>query len=190
MQIKVGTKQTGPDLSKAAVWDQQSMAQVCTWSVATVVERTTQQGVGAAGEAFSDYSKKPPYISKASETGMRLSPKGGKPSKSGKSVRYDRGYDEYKESSRLGRITSARVDLVLSGQMMREVDAVEVTADEGVVSLRGQSRDYGTHVNDLRTFLGHHPAEMPDMDAEIADASKAASARAGNGGAPSTKPVI
>ncbi len=172
MQIKVGTKNTGPDLSKIRVWDKRAMAELCAWSVATIVERTTQQGIAADGAPFKPYSTTPIYVSKADQ---RLTPKGGEDK--GASVYYPGGYRQRKHDSRLGGIASAEVDLTLSGQLMREVDAVSVTAEEGVVSVRGQSRTYGTHVNDDRPFLGHHPAEYADMDAEIADAAAGAMRR-------------
>ncbi len=49
----------------------------------------TGKGVDANGQPFKDYSQKPIYVSKK---GARLAPKGGRPSRTGKSIYYNKGH--------------------------------------------------------------------------------------------------
>lgn len=192
LKVGVHVTTTGADLRALRVWDAQAMAGLCAWSTTTIVERTTQQGVGADGARFRAYSRRGPiWISLKSETARRLKPKGGTKSRSGKSIGFA-SYADYKVKSRKGGIVSAEVDLTLSGQLMRAVGPTQkATATLGVVGIRGQARDYGVHVNALRPYIGHHPGEKADMDAEVAALHQQAVARGqGRRSGPSAKPVM
>ena len=77
------------------------------------IKLRTSRGIDANGVAFDGYSKKPPiYVAKR---GARLAPKGGRPSRTGRSVYYQGGYQQYKRESRDrgSSSDSAEVDLVL-----------------------------------------------------------------------------
>ena len=120
-------------------------------TVATVKMRTGK-GLDANGTAFKGYSKNPIYVSKK---GARLKPKGGRPSRTGNSVYYAKGYKQYKEESRQrgGSSDSAEVDLVLSGNMLNNF--VVLGADENGFRLGLTSAaQYGYYVNDKREFIG------------------------------------
>jgi hypothetical protein len=105
--------------------------------------------------------------------------------------RYPGGYAEYKRASRKGSIASAEVDLTLSGELMDSVDMIAASATEGLVSIRGQAREYGVHVNAKRQFLGHHQGEIADMDAEIGGlVDEATERKQARGAAPSPDPVL
>lgn len=188
--FKVGTSvtRTGVDLSRVVLWDAQAMAGLCNWSIATIVERTSQQGVGADGRRFRAYSPRPVWVAMAR---ARLKPKGGTLSRTGLSMRF-KDYRTYKLLSRKGGIASAEVDLTLSGELLRAIGvASKPTASLGVVTIRGQARSYGTHVNDRRPLMGHHAGEKADMDAEVADLHRDCLRRhTGGRVGPSSKPVL
>ncbi|MDP3908851.1 MAG: hypothetical protein Q8Q14_00530 [Gemmatimonadales bacterium] len=188
--VNVGIRIEGTRLDDITLWDEQAMAAVTAWSVEIIVNRTTRLGIGADGEPLAAYATKAMTVGLRSETAIRLKPKGGKPAygpgrprrllsasgrpPAGKSWPitgryYDGGYREYKQASRKGNIRSAEVDLVLSGQLMRSIDAVQVTAEQGTVSIRGPAREYGPAVNEDRPFLGHHDAEMVELDIVIGE---------------------
>ena len=125
------------------------------------IKLRTSRGIDANGVAFDDYSKKPMYVAKR---GARLAPKGGRPSRTGRSVYYQGGYQQYKEESR-GRGSSsdsAEVDLVLSGQLMNNLVVTEATADSFTIGLTKHVQSYGYYVNERREFLG-----LTDDDVEI-----------------------
>ena len=115
----------------------------------------TGKGVDANGQPFKDYSQKPIYVA---QKGARLSPKGGRPSRTGQSVYYAGGYEQYKEDSRgrgrKGNNDSAQVDLVLSGQLMNNLVIKEATATGFTIGLTKHVQSYGYHVNEKREFLG------------------------------------
>jgi hypothetical protein len=128
-------------------------------TVATVKLRTSK-GIDANGKAFKDYSTTPLSVP---TKGARLKPKGGVPSKSGASVYYSGGYQQYKEESRQrgSGSDSAEVDLVLSGNMMNNLVVLEASQNGFKVGLTSEAQ-YGYYVNEDREFIG-----LTDKDVDI-----------------------
>ena len=93
------------------------------------------------------------YVAKK---GARLAPKGGRPSKTGKSIYYAGGYQQYKHDSRKRgkKAKSAEVDLVLSGQLMNNLVVKEATPTGFTIGLTKHVSSYGYDVNAKREFLG------------------------------------
>ncbi len=122
--------------------------------VATVKQRTLR-GLDSRGNRFKSYSKNPIYVARKR---ARLAPKGGRPSRTGKSVFYAGGYAEYKRASR--RFSSsiqgatAEIDLTLSGQMLNSLHVARATTTQVHVSVGAREALYGIHVNNARRFMG------------------------------------
>ena len=140
------------------LWSAQDTMRLAQNTLAAIKLRTSK-GLDAHGEGFDDYSKKPIYVSKK---GARLSPKGGRPSRTGQSVYYAQGYEQYKIESKRTNRDELVVDLVLSGQLMNNLIVKEATATEFKIGLTKHVQSYGYHVNDRREFLG-----LSDDDIEI-----------------------
>jgi hypothetical protein len=135
----------------SSVWTAKDSARLASDTLASIKLRTSK-GIDANGEDFEEYSQEPIYISKR---GARLKPKGGRESRTGKSVYYDGGYWEYKHESRR-RATlagSADVDLVLSGNMMNNLVVKRATKQGFSIGLTSKA-GYGYYVNMTREFLG------------------------------------
>jgi hypothetical protein len=73
----------------ASVWEVQDTKRVALNTVATV-KRRTASGISSEGAPFKKYSTKPLYVA---YKGARLKPKGGRVSRTGKSVYYAGGYE-------------------------------------------------------------------------------------------------
>jgi hypothetical protein len=133
------------------------------------IKLRTGKGLDANGEPFKPYSTAPIYIAKR---GARLKPKGGRPSRTGKSIYYEGGYQQYKnQSRRRGQSTdSAEVDLVLSGNMMNNLVVKEATASGFTIGLTKHAQ-YGFAVNETREFIGLSPDDvevlMDSAEAEL-----------------------
>jgi hypothetical protein len=86
------------------------------------------KGLSSNGGKFKEYSREPMYIA---YKGARLKPKGGtRVSRTGASIYYAGGYQQYKHDSRKrqgGQGKTAEVDLVLSGQLMNNLVVLEAT---------------------------------------------------------------
>ena len=134
-----------------SLWSAQDTARLAANTLAAVKLRTSQ-GIDANGKPFDGYSTKPIYVAKQ---GARLSPKGGRPSRTGKSIFYAGGYQQYKRDSRRrgGAGDSAEVDLVLSGNMLNNFVILEATANRFRLGLT-QNAQYGYFVNAEREFIG------------------------------------
>ena len=143
-----------------SLWTAQDTLRLASNTLASIKLRTSQ-GLDANGRPFDDYSSHPIYVSKK---GARLSPKGGRPTKSGKSVFYEGGYKEYKHSSRRrgSGTDSAEVDLVLSGNMMNNLVVKEATVSRFVIGLTTHAQ-YGYYVHEKREFLGLSPRDVEIM---------------------------
>ena len=117
------------------------------------IKLRTSKGIDANGIKFDDYSTKPIYVAKK---GARLAPKGGRPSRTKKSIYYAGGYRQYKNDSRKRgkKGKSAEVDLVLSGQLMNNLVVKSATANSFTIGLTKEVASYGYHVNDEREFIG------------------------------------
>lgn len=136
------------------LWTAQDSLGLALNTVATIKLRTSK-GIDASGSAFDRYSTKPLYVAKK---GARLKPKGGQPSRTGKSIYYARGYRQYKQESRKrsasGEGQSAEVDLVLSGQLMNNLVVLDATKDQFKIGLTKHVKSYGYHVNNKREYIG------------------------------------
>ena len=118
-----------------------------------VIKMRTSEGLDADGQPFKKYSTKPLYVAKR---GARLTPKGGRPSRTGKSVYYAGGDKQYKHESRRrgGAGDSAEVDLVLSGNLMNNLIVTEATQNHFKIGLTRQVQNYGYVVNKTREYIG------------------------------------
>jgi len=139
------------------LWTARDTLRLASDTLASIKLRTSK-GIDASGKPFKGYSTRPIYISKR---GARLSPKGGRPSRSGRSVFYSGGYKDYKHQSRRrgGGSNSAEVDLVLSGNMMNNLVVKEATATGFKIGLTKHAQ-YGYAVNQDREFLGLSPDDV------------------------------
>ena len=142
------------------IWSAQDTMRLAMNTLASIKLRTSR-GIEANGVEFIEYSTKSLYVSKR---GARLAPKGGRPSRTGNSVYYKDGYQQYKADSRGrgGDDDSAEVDLVLSGQLMNNLIVTEATPTGFKIGLTKHVQSYGYHVNDTREFLG-----LTDEDVEV-----------------------
>ena len=133
------------------LWTQQDSAILGSNTLAQIKIRTGK-GIDANGQPFEDYSTNPIYVKKQ---GAKLKPKGGRPSKSGDSVYYEKGYAQYKHESRrrCQGGESAEVDLVLSGNMLNNFIVKEATDHGFKIGLTNQAQ-YGYDVNQEREFIG------------------------------------
>ena len=140
------------------LWSAQDTMRLAQNTLAAIKLRTSK-GIDANGEQFKGYSREPIYVSKK---GARLSPKGGRPSRTGQSIYYAQGYEQYKIESKRTNKDELVVDLVLSGQLMNNLIVKKATATEFKIGLTKHVQSYGYHVNDKREFLG-----LSDDDIEI-----------------------
>ena len=132
------------------IWSAKDTLRLAQNSLASIKLRTSK-GIDANGIPFKGYSKNAIYVSKR---GARLKPKGGRPSRTGRSIFYAGGYKQYKHDSRQrSKGDSAEVDLVLSGNMLNNLVIKEATVDRFVIGLT-QHAQYGYAVNEDRKFLG------------------------------------
>ena len=118
-----------------------------------LIKMRTGKGLDANDKPFKEYSTNSLSVAKR---GARLTPKGGQPSASGRSVFYEGGYKQYKHESRRrgGSGNSAEVDLVLSGQLMNNLVVTEATQNHFKIGLTNQVESYGYAVNEKREYIG------------------------------------
>jgi|TARA_R100000482_G_scaffold93054_1_gene38614 hypothetical protein len=140
-----------------SLWSARDSQQLAFNTVA-VIKIRTGKGLDADETPFKDYSTTPLYVAKK---GARLTPKGGRPSRTGKSIYYAKGYKQYKDESRRrgGAGDSAEVDLVLSGNMLNNFVVKEATDDGFVLGLTKHAQ-YGYYVNEDREFIGVSDREV------------------------------
>lgn len=146
------------------IWTKADTMRLAMDTLASIKLRTSK-GIDANGDNFKKYSTKKIYISTKKGTGKRLKPKGGVLSKTGKTMRFDGGYREYKELSRErgtvpGQIDSAEVDLVLSGALMNNLVVLKASRTRFVIGLTKHVKYYGYAVNAQREYLGLSPDEI------------------------------
>jgi hypothetical protein len=135
----------------AALWTAQQSAALASNVVASIKMRTSE-GLDTNDKPFKPYSKKPIYIP---FKGARLKPKGGRVSRTGRSMFFAGGYHEYKVKSRKhGAGSSALVDLVASGILMNNLVVLHADARRFVIGLTPEVRYYGYGVNQVRPYLG------------------------------------
>ena len=141
----------------SSLWTAKDSARLAQNTLAAIKLRTSQ-GIDADGRKFAPYSTRPIYIPLR---GARLKPKGGRKSRTGRTVFYAGGYDQYKrESRRHGGGSSALVDLTLSGALMQNLVVLDATASRFIIGLAAHVRHYGYDVNAEREFLGLSPRDV------------------------------
>ena len=141
----------------SSLWTARDSARLGLNTVAAIKLRTSK-GIDADGKPFKPYSTNPIYIPRS---GAVLTPKGGRVSRTGRSVYYPDGYREYKIKSRgHGSASSALVDLVLSGAMMNNLVLMEATDSRFIIGLTNRVRSYGYDVHADRPFIGLSPRDV------------------------------
>ena len=142
-----------------SLWTQRDSLVLASNTLASIKIRTSK-GLDANGRSFKAYSTRPIYILKR---GARLKPKGGRLSRTGRSVFYQNGYKQYKHESRRRGTPgeSAEVDLVLSGNMMNNFVVKQATINGFKLGLTQQA-NYGYSVNMDREFIG-----LTDQEVDI-----------------------
>lgn len=140
-----------------SLWTAKDSARLASNTLAQIKIRTGK-GVDANGQLFKDYSTSPIYVPLK---GARLKPKGGRKSRTKKSIYYAKGYAQYKEESRKrgGGGESASVDLVLSGNMLNNFVVKEATVNGFKIGLTEHAQ-YGYEVNEYREFIGLTQGEV------------------------------
>lgn len=134
-----------------SLWTAKDSARLASDTLASIKLRTAQ-GLDADRKQFKPYSTKPIYVA---FRGARLKPKGGRPSRTGRSIFYAGGYQQYKqESRRRGAGSSALVDLVASGALMNNLVVLHASAERFIIGLSPHVRHYGYYVNADREYLG------------------------------------
>jgi hypothetical protein len=137
----------------SSIWTAKDTKRLASNTLATVKLRTSR-GISSTGIAFKEYSTKSLYVA---FKGARLKPKGGRISRTGKSIFYKDGYRQYKQESRKrsGKSgESAEVDLVLSGQLMNNLVILEATENRFRIGLTKHVQHYGYEVNKKRPYIG------------------------------------
>ena len=142
-----------------AIWTKRDSLVLASNTLASIKIRTSK-GLDATGNQFKGYSTRPLYVLKR---GARLKPKGGRLSRTGRSVFYQNGYKQYKHESRRRGTPgqSAEVDLVLSGNMMNNFVVKQATVNGFKLGLTQQA-NYGYSVNMDREFIG-----LTDQEVDI-----------------------
>ena len=150
----------------SSLWTAGDSARVASNTLASIKIRTGK-GISAEGIKFEEYSQNPLYVS---FKGARLKPKGGRKSRTGKSVYYENGYEQYKHESRKRskRAKSANVDLILSGQLMNNLVVLDARIDGFTIGLTKHVRHYGYDVNAIRPFLGLTKKEIDILVQSVA----------------------
>lgn len=145
------------------LWTKKDTMRLAMNTLASIKLRTSK-GLDADEVKFDDYSDKPIYIPIGKGTGARLKPKGGRVSRTGNSVFYSGGYQQYKEESRKrgSGDDSAEVDLVLSGALMNNLVVLNAEETKFTIGLTSHVRHYGYYVNETREYIG-----LSDKDVEI-----------------------
>lgn len=140
-----------------SLWTAKDSARLAQNTLAAIKLRTSR-GIDADGAKFDPYSRKPLYVP---YRGARLKPKGGRVSRTGQSVYYAGGYDQYKrESRRHGAGSSALVDLTLSGALMNNLRVLQATDSFFIIGLTQEVWSYGYKVNAQRPYLGLSPRDV------------------------------
>jgi len=141
----------------SAFWTAQQSATLALNTIASIKMRTSS-GLDVNDQKFKRYSTKPIYIALR---GARLKPKGGRLSRTGRSMFFAGGYREYKDKSRRrNSSSSALVDLVSSGALMNNLVVLHADAQRFVIGLSPHVRYYGYGVNKDRPFIGLSPRQV------------------------------
>lgn len=149
-------------------------------AVASLIRIRMYNGIDANGQPAKAYSTKRIWIpfSAYAGTGRRLTPKGGTVSRTGRSMRFDDGYAEYKRKSRKqgqlprgGRATgpTSEVDWTLTGELRNGIHTAQADEDSVVVQTSGSTLDYADAVNEKRPFMDLAPGDMRPLAAVVAE---------------------
>lgn len=134
-----------------SLWTAKDSARLAANTVAAIKLRTGK-GLDADGKPFKAYSTRPIYVA---FRGARLKPKGGRLSRTGRSIFYAGGYQQYKQDSRRrGAGSSALVDLVASGIMLNNLVVLHADDKRFILGMTPHVRHYAYAVNAEREFLG------------------------------------
>jgi len=192
--MSITIRRTGQPVPRD-VWDDRAMAQVASAALAAVVERTFSRGLGDDDKPLKAYSTRPTTISFASDTGQRLTPKGGLPAYgrghprkllsgggraprgkgwtiTGRHYPEGQGYAEYKRASRRGLrntlgASGVTPDLVLSGNLSRAVAILRTSRFAAVIGIKGAALEYGTATDQARPWFAHSPEDLRDLDETV-----------------------
>jgi hypothetical protein len=144
-------------------------SQVTALDTVALIKRRIYKGIDSTGRPFLSYSTRPIYVPKK---GARLTPKGGREARGGRSVYYAGGYAEYKEKSRRrvagGANQTAEVDLTLSGALVNNIQPLQVSKSGYTIGLTSAVRGYGYRVNERRPYLGLSPNDVKILSAAVA----------------------
>lgn len=187
MNVKMTRTVSGPP-APASLFTAQDMATIGTLSASQTVSRTFNRGLGLDDAPHARYSTRALKVYSRSPTGRALVPKGGEPfpwvrgprrrtggydasrigDEAGK--KYSGGYSQYKRESRKG-VTGrgVEVDLVLTGDLSRQVGLIRSSATEALVGVKGSARAYAGAVDARRPFMGLSPKDQDIIGEAIAD---------------------
>src|SRR5210317_824502 len=145
------------------IWTAKDTKTIASNTLATV-KRRSMRGISSQGKKFKKYSTKPMYVS---FKGARLKPKGGtRVSRTGKSIYYAGGYQQYKNDSRKrqgGKGQTAEVNLVV----------LEATDTRFRIGLTKHVQHYGYEVHKIRPYIGLTDDEIDTLVNAVAfDISK------------------
>lgn len=135
-------------------WKRDHSFNVGTFAVNVIAHRTFDQGKDVRDRGFKPYSKKAIYIP---TKGVMPKPKGGKLSRTGKSMLFERGYRQYKFRA----LGYARVTLTASGALRRSFRVLKVSRkrDQVSIGIAGDPRLYGLAINETREWIGVSPKD-------------------------------
>jgi hypothetical protein len=172
------TMQGAPPVPTTVV-DRVAMLRIGSDGVA-IIRARTQRGIDADGQTMPGYSTRRIYVSTERKgTGARLSPKGGTLSRTGRTMRFDGGYAEFKRLSRQAGVLpsggaatgpTAEVDLTLSGEMLRSLAPESATDNEVTIQTSPRTADQAAGVSELRPFVGFSDADRVALEASASAA--------------------
>lgn len=194
--MSLTVRHSGPPAPRLA-WTAEHMRAFALAVRAHLVSRTFDRGIGESGREHRHYSRTPIKLYRRSQTGRRLSPKGGvsfawvrgprQPGGGYDASRigdeagkfYAGGYEAFKAQSRKGLVNAGGrsgvlVDLTLSGQLSRGLRVVRTSRLSATIGMTGESRAYGVHVDAARPFMGLSAADGAELSRVLGDIAEAA----------------
>lgn len=156
MSISVTT--TGPGIPRKP-WDTKASRQLGEHMVGVFVARIHTRGQDVDDRAFKPFSTRPTSISLVRGVGLRLVPKGGRLSASGRSMFFSGGYREYHQLSR----GSTKKVLIASGQLLRSWRVKLVRADKIRIGIDGRPAVYGLKIDASHHYIGVSPRDRAEM---------------------------
>lgn len=147
-------------------------------AVAAIAVRAFHRGLDVRDQPMADYSTEPMYVSKR---GARMAPRGGKRTRGGRSIFFPGGYREYKRAAG----GSARVNLTLSGELLRSLSVLRVSGRRVVIGVRGAAAIYGAALQaphkgrPARHWMGLSPSDLRAVRKALRRELRAALSRQG-----------